>query len=168
MAVEKVDLDRAPLILDPGVRDQTLQILLEIPNDLIMLLDPQGNFLLANETFLRRSGHQLQDVLGKNLIDILPPTLARARLGVIHRVSDTGVPERFEDAGVIGWYDNIVYPIFDAQGRVEKIVVQARDISERKQVEAELQQSLATIQSLLEGPDRVQRNPGPAFSIHID
>lgn len=152
MPAKKVDLEPTPLALDPEIRDQTLQILLNIPNDLILLLDPQGNLLLVNNTFLRLSGYQLQELVGKNLVDILPLPLAQARLEVIRRVAQTGQAERFEDSGVIGWYDNIVYPILDAQGQVVNIVVQARDISERKQVEVELQQSLATIRSLLEGP----------------
>jgi len=152
MSVDNVDLAQYPIILDPEIRDQTLRILLTIPHDLILLLDRQGKFLLANETFLRRSGFQLHEVLGKTLDDILPPALAEARMHVIRRVVATGQPERFEDSGVVGWFDNIIYPIFDAQGLVEKVVVQARDISERKRFEAELQQSLATIQSLLEAP----------------
>jgi len=51
MPAEKVDLEPTPLALDPEIRDQTLQILLNIPKDLILLLDLQGNFQLANNTF---------------------------------------------------------------------------------------------------------------------
>ena len=67
----------------------------------------------------------------------------------------TGQPVRFEDCGVSGVIDNIVFPILDDEGKVFQIVVIGRDISDRKRAEDELLKSYQTIKALLGAPSDI-------------
>jgi PAS domain-containing protein len=49
---------------------------------------------------------------------------------------------RFEDEREGIWYDNVYYPVRDAQGAVTRVALLARDITERKRMEEALRRSL--------------------------
>ena len=134
---------------------QIFTALLNAPTDIVLLIEPDGTVQFANQTFLARSGYSLQEVIGKNLLHLLPKPLAESRLEAIQTVARTGQPIRFEDRGVEGWLDIIIYPVFDDHNRVALVGTLARDITERKKTEAELLQSNQTIRALLHTPTDV-------------
>lgn len=131
---------------------QIFTALLNAPTDIVLLIEPDGTVQFANQTFLARSGYSLQEVIGKNLLHLLPGPLAKSRLEAIQTVARTGQPLRFEDRGVEGWLDIILYPVFDEHNQVTLVGTLARDITERKKTEAELLQSYQTIRALLHIP----------------
>ncbi len=131
---------------------QIFAALLNAPTDLVLLFEPDGTVRFANQTFLARSGYSLQEVIGKNILHLLPKPLAEARLEAFQTVARTGQPLRFEDRGVEGWLDIIIYPVFDEHNQVTLVGTLARDITERKKTEAELLQSYQTIRALLHTP----------------
>ncbi len=56
----------------------------------------------------------------------------------IDKVFRTGEPLQFDDKGLTGIFESYVHPVFNPAGEVTAVAVYARDITERKQAEAEL------------------------------
>jgi len=109
--------------------------LLNSPIDSVLLIDRYGTVLDANETVARRFGRRVPDLVGVNIYEMLPPELATSRKAFIEKVLESGEPCRFEDERDGVWYDHILSPVSDDQGNVMKILIWARDITERKRME---------------------------------
>ncbi len=121
--------------------EETNLALLNAPADPSFLLDREGIVLALNDGAAKALGEPPDKLMGKNIVAYFPPDLAKSRKDFIEKVFQTGKPARFEDemSGVI--YDNSIYPIFDEEGRVEKVAVFASDITKRVQIENELRDS---------------------------
>jgi PAS domain S-box-containing protein len=128
----------------------TRKALLNAPSDVIWLLDCDGRIMDANETAFRRMGKPRDRLIGTSVWDLLPPELARTRKAYADQVIRSGEPVRFEDERDGGWLDNVVYPIVNEDNRVDRVVVVARDITQRKKVEEELLQTRIHYQDLWE------------------
>jgi PAS domain S-box-containing protein len=121
--------------------EATVRALLNAPTDSIILVDTQGTILEMNEIAAKRFDKSKDDLIGKNAITLLPPDLAEERVKKLHRIHQTGEVIRDEDERQGIWFDNVYYPISDESGKVVKIAVVARDITERKKMERSLQES---------------------------
>lgn len=143
--------------LEDGLRQsqKVIDALLDVPTDLIVLLDHDGRFVRVNQTFCKRFATSPENVLGRTLYDILPPDLARQRLEMVQRVFETGVKERHEEKGVTGWYDYAVYPILNDQNQVIYVAVIAHDINERKHLEEILRQDQRTMLAMANAPNDI-------------
>ena len=78
--------------------EQTARALLNATTDSAILIDTKGKILAINEIAVKRLTKNNVDMMRKNLLDILPPTLAQQRKFRIDQVLDTGDPLQFEDA----------------------------------------------------------------------
>jgi PAS domain S-box-containing protein len=116
----------------------TQKALLNAPSDVILLLDLNGSIMDANGTAALRMSKPVDQLIGSCIWDLLPPDLSRSRKAYAGRVIESGQPVRFEDERYGTWFDNVVYPICDEIGKVVRIAVVARDITERKQMEEAL------------------------------
>lgn len=106
-----------------------------------LLLDKNGVILLANETLCRRLGRPLEKVIGSSLYDLLPEDVARRRKERIDEVFKTGKALRFEDRREGRDYETFVYPIFDSEGRVQRVSILGIDVTERRQMQESLKRS---------------------------
>jgi diguanylate cyclase (GGDEF)-like protein/PAS domain S-box-containing protein len=127
--------------------EKTIRALLDATNDTVFLIDTSGTILVLNETFARRLGKTVDETIGCCAYDFLSPETAKARKGIIDEAIRSGKPARFEDERQGMWFDNNIYPIFDDKGKVVKVAVYARNITERKQMEVELR-SLSLLDEL--------------------
>jgi PAS domain S-box-containing protein len=134
---------------------ETIDALLNVPTDLIMLLDRQGKFVRVNQTFCQRFKVSQEDAVGKSLIDFLPPALAQERSAMLGQVLESGQAVRFEDQGVTGWYDHSVYPILDDQNQVAYVAVISRDITEHKRMEEILRRDQRTMLAMANTPNDI-------------
>ena len=121
--------------------EETARALLNAPTDVAALIDSHGVILDANEAMAQRFGRHVDELIGVNGWDLLPPEVAERRKLHFAEVFRSGEPRRFEDERRGTWFDNVVYPVLDAQGKTAKVAVLARDITERKRAEEELRRA---------------------------
>jgi PAS domain S-box-containing protein len=122
-------------------RQQIQLAMLEATDQSIIMLDKNGMILMANEVAAKRMQTQLKDFVGFSVWDLLPPEVARSRRKVVNRVFKTGRPALLEDerAGIV--LESNIYPVSTQDGRIDRIVLFARDISAQKKTELDLQAS---------------------------
>ncbi|MDH4217346.1 MAG: sigma 54-interacting transcriptional regulator [Nitrospirota bacterium] len=116
----------------------TARAILNASNDVAALMDIEGIILDANEALARRFNKSVEAIKGTNGWDLFPIDIVEKRKQYFNRVILSKKPVRFEDEHNGIWFDNIFFPILDAQGNVKKITLQARDITQHKQQDWEL------------------------------
>jgi len=122
------------------------RVLLDAPDDMIILIDSKYKIVDGNKAFTAIAGAPISKLRGLNLLELVPRAAAKDRgcnidkviqyrKNNIDKVIQSGQPVRFEDESEGRWYDNMVYPILDKDGNVDKIAIFARNITERKRAE---------------------------------
>ncbi|MBL8399098.1 MAG: response regulator [Candidatus Accumulibacter sp.] len=125
-------------------RDKYQRALLDNFPFAVWLKDTASRFLAVNSGFVTLFGaRSADDLVGKNDFDIVPRERAEAYRAEDREVLASGrkkhVEEEIVDAqGTCKWFETYKAPVVDAAGNVVGTVGFARDISDRKQVEAEL------------------------------
>lgn len=122
--------------------EQAMKTLINAPDDVALLTEPDGRILIANETFANKLGRPRQELVGLNTFDLLPSTLAAGRKARVRHVAATGQPAHFEDIENGRWMENDMYPIKNSAGQVNQIVLLSRDITQFKQSESGLRTAL--------------------------
>jgi PAS domain S-box-containing protein len=135
-----LELRRTPPCGRPG--EQQSAILESIP-DLAWLKDRDRRFIAVNKPFGNACGHPADELVGKNDLDIWPQPLAERYQADDAEVMRAGrrktVEEPLADAtGQTKWIETIKTPVFDDDGHVIGTAGIARDITARKQMEADL------------------------------
>ena len=128
--------------------EETARALLNATTDSAILIDNQGKIQAINEIAAKRLSKNNVYLVHKNLLDILPPDLARQRKIRIDQVLDTGDPLQFEDdyAGTV--YLNSLYPVFDRQGKIQSLAFFSRDITAGREIEQALRESELKFRSI--------------------
>ncbi len=113
----------------------------------IWLLDRDGRVLLASATAAERVGLRPEEVAGRTMHDLLPPTVAQSRRNRFDEVVRTGEPVQFEDerGGMV--FRHTLYPVRDPDGRVAGVAVFSRDHTARHRAEAEVQRLNAQLRT---------------------
>jgi len=110
-------------------------------SEAIMLLNTNGVVVKANAAMCTRFGIALQNFVGRNPFDSLPPVLARSRRAHFHQTLKTGKSRHFEDERDGRVMETHMYPTKGPSGKVTGIAVLVRDITSLKQVEKTLRKS---------------------------
>jgi PAS domain S-box-containing protein len=128
----------------------------------IGLLTPEGIVTEANRPALDAIAVKLEDVVGQ-LFWATPwwthsPTL-QAQLKQAIAKAASGELVRFEAEHILAngssvFVDFSVKPIFDGEGNVIMLIPEGRDISDRKQTEAQLRQQEAFLKSIYDGTEQ--------------
>ena len=126
-------------------RRQKEAILNNIP-DMAWLKDKEGRYLLVNEPFAGAAGVSLQEMVGKNDLDIWPLDLAEKYRADDLEVMRTGNRKCFEELLTDSeqrtiWIETIKTPILDDKQEVIGTTGIARDITPRRQMEEILRES---------------------------
>ena len=112
--------------------------LLNATLDMALLMDKYGNIITVNKAMavsLRSTSDQL---IGRNIHDLLPPELAKVRWAKIKGSAKLGKLLRFIDQQGDRWFDNSIYPIFNDQKKISQYAIFSQDISDLKKAEQEL------------------------------
>mgnify|MGYP001131824242 CR=1 FL=1 len=117
--------------------EETTRVLLNAASNAAFLIDTGGIVLAVNEQALSRMGKTAAEMVGKPLAGFLPPELGEARRQRGLEVIRTGRPLRFEDEWDGRTYSSSIHPIQDEKGRVLKLAIYSKDITEEKESEEE-------------------------------
>ncbi|MBN1562889.1 MAG: PAS domain S-box protein [Anaerolineae bacterium] len=115
--------------------EAVLRATLNAVTESVILVDADGTILTLNDTAAHRFGRQPHELIGATAWDMHPEQLATARFNKFQQVLATGRAVQFEDQRENTWFDTSFYPAFDAEGKVMRVVIFARDITERKQAQ---------------------------------
>jgi two-component system, cell cycle sensor histidine kinase and response regulator CckA len=117
--------------------EETTRVLLNAASNAAFLIDSGGIVLAANEQALNRMEKTAAELVGKPLASFLPPELGEARRQRGLEVLRTGRPLSFEDEWDGRAYSSSIHPIHDEKGRVIKLAIYSKDITEEKESEEE-------------------------------
>ncbi|MGZ5064575.1 MAG: PAS domain S-box protein [Usitatibacter sp.] len=129
------------------LRERMLNTMLSSIDDFTYIYDRGGRFLFANQALLDLWGLTLEDVVGKNFLELgYPAALAEKLERQVRKVFETKGSVADETAyvsptGVEGYYEYIFSPAFAADGSVEFVVGSTRDITQRRHAERRVRDS---------------------------
>lgn len=138
----------------------------ENARDLIFLVDEEGTFLSANTAMARVFGIPAGGIVKKKITDIFSREDAQNILSLVQdavhsrKSSETKAPWRIKERSY--WFSSHFVPIFGEDGRtVEQVLVMARDITDRQQMENQMAQTekLASLGTLAAGVAHEINNP---------
>lgn len=115
--------------------EDTARSLLNVPIGSAAMIDQSGALLAINETGAHELGKPAEELIGADLVSLFPAELAPRRKAAVEKVIETGEAHRFEDQLDGTYYDNHLFPLFDAENRVNRVVFFVQDITERRLVE---------------------------------
>ena len=136
--------------------DVRLRTIFNTQRDLIWLKDSEGVYLACNPMFERMYGVSEAEIIGKTDYDFVDRETAdffrkNDRLAIAK--GDSCLNEEwlvFADNGYRGLFETIKTPMYEASGQLIGVLGIARDITLRKQTEAELKQHRDHLERLVE------------------
>src|SRR5262249_41859875 len=116
--------------------------LVENAPDIIILTDPQGTL-----KFINRATPEAERAVGQTVYTYVRESHWEIIRQAYEALRSSGQPQQFElrahqEGGGTTWYSTRLGPIWRS-GRIESVVLIATDISDRKAVESQMQQSEA-------------------------
>jgi PAS domain S-box-containing protein len=155
------DLVKSLLTQSEPLNFGLLRAIINSTSDAIFVKDDELRYLLINKAGARFIGRPVRRILGKSDEELLPEDVSRQTLRHDQEVLRTGKTISYEDTeivkGVSRTFQTTKSVYRDQDGKIIGIFGIARDITERKQIEAdrerlidELQQALLEIKTLKE------------------
>ncbi|MFW5837059.1 MAG: sigma 54-interacting transcriptional regulator, partial [Desulfovibrionaceae bacterium] len=115
--------------------ERNLRAVLDATADTVALIDRRGRILDINVTGARRFGKDREELLGVDVFSFFPAPLAASRKKRLRQAVDLGRTERFMDSREGSIFENHLYPVPGADGRVERVAVYVRDVTARFEAE---------------------------------
>ncbi|MUH01086.1 PAS domain S-box protein [Scytonema sp. UIC 10036] len=136
-----------------------LRSILENTPGFIAVKDCEGRHIAVNSNLANFFGKPIEEIVGKDDFDVLPPDAASAIMAKDRQIIRTGIAETYEEE-VSNEYDCGTFlttktPWRDACGNIIGIIAIARDITDRKQAEIALQHSEERFRSLIEATSQI-------------
>lgn len=128
--------------LTPAQKDKLLQLLFNLATDAIVLVDRDGTIQIANATYARRVGKRVDELLGSKMWDWCVPTQVTHRKIMLSQVIATGASVHFVDQRDKQWNAVTFFPLLDATGYVESVLIHARDITAQIDAEEKLKRTI--------------------------
>lgn len=139
-------------------RSQMTAILDNLPY-LAWLKDKDGRFLIVNQAFAKACGYPIEAIIGRTDYDIWPAEIAEKYRQDDEETMAKGeqkyVEEMLADPQGAYWVETFKTPIFDINGNLIGTTGLARDITERKRIDEERQDSFNRLTTILNSLDQI-------------
>jgi PAS domain S-box-containing protein len=148
------------LLHDPRSGD-SFRSIVEHSTDLVTRVDRDGRHLYSNPAVERLLGRPAGDIIGRSyreipgmepVADVLEPRLAKIFEDGHEAEVEVEVPTL---EGTSRWFHTRLIPEWDAYGNVDTVLLDGRDITERKRTERQLLESEERFRFLIEGSRQV-------------
>ncbi|MBI5960961.1 MAG: PAS domain-containing protein [Chloroflexi bacterium] len=133
----------------------TARALLDAFPDIALLMDREWTILATNQAFSKRYNKPIEQLIGTNALDPLPPAVAELRRRMGEKVLKTGKSEYFEDFNQGRHYLHSVHPLRNANGVADRIAAFARDITEQTRNQALLKRQQALLEGVAQATTRL-------------
>ena len=130
--------------------ERRAKAMLDSATERALLLDLKSHILAINETAARAFHSTPERLIGRRLLDLVPPDLARRWRASYREVARTRRPVRYADQREGRWLDTTITPVFDAAGKVVGLAVFARDTTDQKDAEDALRAAKQRLQSIID------------------
>lgn len=129
--------------------------ILNAVDDLVVMVDPRGRLVAANETLSRYLQKPVEELAGIEMVEFLRPDVVELRKKNLEKVlTERRMVRVVEEMDNI-WRENSLYPIFGDDGQVHRVVIYSRNINEQKRYEEALRTSEEKYRGLMESLDNV-------------
>jgi diguanylate cyclase (GGDEF)-like protein/PAS domain S-box-containing protein len=126
--------------------EATLRALLHAPTEARLLIAADGSIIAMNDRAAERlgqlSGQRLarypERLVGVCIFDLMPADVSAERRARNAKVVRSGEIVRFEDEREGRWMENTICPVFDAKGKVNRLVILSKDITDLKEAQSDL------------------------------
>ncbi len=129
--------------------EEKYRTLVEGLDNIITIVDSEGVHRFMNRAAAAALGGTPESLANKRMDELFPPEVAEHQLANIRQVIDSGNVAVIDSRSIVKgdprWYRTSIHPIRDADGRVASALVNALDITKRKQAEEALQKSEASL-----------------------
>lgn len=118
--------------------EATARAIINASSESILLADPDGTIVTANEIAARRLGRPLKEIIGRTGGDLLPPDVWQKREPSLREVIRSGkqMSERDMRDGTV--FDTTAYPVLDEAGQVRQVAVFTTDVTQQVAIHEEL------------------------------
>ncbi len=119
---------------------EQLDVIIESSHDGLWISDADGVVVRVNQASLRFAGSKAEDVIGKNMQELVDEGQfdRSATLEVLKHGTSVSLVQTQYDGRQLMVTGN---PVFDDQGNIRLVVVNARDLTELNRLQAELEES---------------------------
>ena len=131
--------------VDQRRTEKKYELLVDNSPDLIAQVSGDGEFVMTNEAMADSFDATPGALTGTSLFDLMPEEIAAERLDLGREVIETGETRRFEDGYDGEYFHNVFVPV-DLPGERETFQVIARDITDRKETEIELKETVEKLE----------------------
>jgi two-component system cell cycle sensor histidine kinase/response regulator CckA len=129
---------------------QALTALLDATTESAFLIGTDYEILVCNRIAAERLGSTPDQLIGRKLLDLFPEEVAARRRVKFDELIRTGRPVRQVDTRGSYIFDMSSYPVLDEAGRLVRIAVFARDVTESRRAAAALRESEARFRDLFD------------------
>jgi len=128
--------------------EETARVMLNATTDIAALIGLDGTVVACNDKLPQSYGLTLEEIIGKNILDFLPPDIAKNRKARAGEAIQSGKPVQHRDELGGRKFEHYIYPVVDAKGHVAQLVIFTNDHTEEWKVnkeKEELQEKLARL-----------------------
>ena len=130
--------------------EANVRVLINATDESIFLVSADETVLALNEIASQRIEQPIEKLIGFKMSEIMSPEVYAYRLPFFNQVLQNGVNVKFDDEHNGRWQANHIFPIFNAEGKVNRYALFSRDITERKEIELALRTSQVFLNSIIE------------------
>lgn len=122
-----------------------LRSIIDSTPDIVFVKDAQGRYVVVNAAVFRWFSEPIGTIIGKNDTEIFEPKTAQRIIAADQKIMTTGESLTYEEVlpenGMMITFLTTKFPWRDANGQIIGVMGISHDISDRKQVENELQKA---------------------------